>query len=246
MPVPRFRGDFLVWFKARAFYVFLAGLAETVYLRADMLILARFSTLAEVGHYSLAARLCEAVYFVPAILMASFYAKVWDPINPMGITRCRERRMVTVVAALGVLAAVGLSIVAVVIVPSAFGAGYLESIPLMLLYAWSTPFVFIRVFLSRWLIAADILRYSFLATAASAIISIAIYLILIPRYGAVGAAIGTVVAYSVAGVGVFFVFKKTRPIAVTIILELLTVFKITKYRPYYRWMRRRFFLARGA
>jgi PST family polysaccharide transporter len=62
-----------------------------------------------------------------------------------------------------------------------------------------------------WEINENLTRLSFQKTTIGAIMNIALNLWLIPRYGATGAAIATLISYVVVNTVLIGVFSKTRP-----------------------------------
>ena len=79
--------------------------------------------------------------------------------------------------------------------------------------------------LSKWLIVHDALKYSLLTHGAGTIINVGLNLWLIPLYGALGAALGTVVSYATSSWVVLFLFNKTRPMAWMMSRALLIPFR---------------------
>jgi len=73
-------------------------------------------------------------------------------------------------------------------------------------------FVFLGVAQSPFDLSKNLLKLSLSRTVAGAIINVAMNLYLIPRYSAMGAAVATVVSYSISGVFANAFFEKTRPV----------------------------------
>ncbi|NIP23824.1 flippase, partial [candidate division KSB1 bacterium] len=70
-------------------------------------------------------------------------------------------------------------------------------------------------------LAENLVRYSVFSQAAGAIGNIILNLILIPKFGVTGAAVSTVVSYSIAGYFSLMAFSQTRPICLIIARSLL-------------------------
>ena len=79
------------------------------------------------------------------------------------------------------------------------------------IHIWAGVFIFMRALLSRWLLAEDLLRFSLVTHIAGAVMNVALNLMLIPRYGAIGAAVATVISYASAGWLALFLSARTRP-----------------------------------
>jgi Na+-driven multidrug efflux pump len=65
--------------------------------------------------------------------------------------------------------------------------------------------------LNRWLTAEDLLRFALVTQLAGAAMNVALNILLIPTYGAVGAAIATVISYATASWLALFLSARTRP-----------------------------------
>jgi PST family polysaccharide transporter len=92
-----------------------------------------------------------------------------------------------------------------------FGTEFSASTPVLQIHIWAGVFIFMRALLSRWLLAEDLLRFSLLTHVAGAVMNVALNLMLIPRYGAIGAAVATVISYASAGWLALFLSARTRP-----------------------------------
>jgi PST family polysaccharide transporter len=75
--------------------------------------------------------------------------------------------------------------------------------------------------LSRWLLAEDLLRFSLVTHLSGAVMNVALNLLLIPGYGAVGAAVATVISYACAGWLALFFSARTRPMGLMMARALL-------------------------
>src|SRR3546814_10286988 len=67
-------------FLRRSWPILISGITAVIYVRLDVVMLTWWSSPAEAGIYSAAARLSEVWYFVPTLLM-----------NEIGRASCRER-----------------------------------------------------------------------------------------------------------------------------------------------------------
>jgi PST family polysaccharide transporter len=73
-------------------------------------------------------------------------------------------------------------------------------------------FVFLGVAQAPWDMTENLMKLGLFRTVAGAVINVAMNLYLIPKYSAMGAAISTVVSYSISGVFANALNAKTRPI----------------------------------
>lgn len=177
----------------------VADLAVIVYLRANILLLDIFRGPAEVGVFSAAARISEAVYLLPTVIAA-----VAGPAMYRQFSADRAlfvRRFDQLLAVLNVsiaLISTGIALFADPIVALLFGPNFTSSAAVLVLHAWTAMFVAQGLVSTIWLLAEKAATLVLIRTVAGAIINVALGLLLIPYFGARGAAVATLVAMAVS------------------------------------------------
>ncbi|WP_244928567.1 polysaccharide biosynthesis C-terminal domain-containing protein [Nocardioides sp. W7] len=179
---------------------FLIGLSSLVLMllfRLDVLILGHLQGPDEVAVYSVAYRLLETVLFVT-------YAVNYAVLPVLSATADRGRRRLGYERALAVAGFVYLPFAVVCVVDGGsvlsllFGASYADAAAPVL--AWLAPaplFVAAATFASSVLLALGRSRELLLGSTCSLLVNLVLNLVLIPPYGASGAAAATAVAYVV-------------------------------------------------
>ena len=79
-----------------------------------------------------------------------------------------------------------------------YGYEYREAGSILAIHIWSALFVFTGVGTSAWFIAEGLTYLSFRKTLLGAITNVILNLFLIPTYSGNGAAVATVISYSIA------------------------------------------------
>lgn len=210
---PAFEPRWLAWFARRSPWLLLSGLAEIVYLRIDVVMLERLQGLEAAGTYAVAARLSEVWYAVPVMLVAAMFPVMWTRReDPAAWDRSLQAGL-DVLCGIALVIAAAMQWLAGPLVIALFGAEYSAAVPVLALHIWAGVFIFMRALLSRWLVAEDLLRFSLVTHLAGAVINVAGNLVLIPRYGPLGAAVATVASYAAAGWLALFLTGATRPMA---------------------------------
>jgi O-antigen/teichoic acid export membrane protein len=169
--------------------------------RLDIYLLNALTDPASIGLYAGAYRLFEAGQFVPAVvLMVLFPRLAAEDAGSRAGRRLRLTALATLALAGGGVAVVGWSI-ARPLVRLFYGSGFEgAAAPLGLLF-WATPPMFVNFLLTHDLIArARERRFAALA-GGSLVLNGALNLLAIPRYGARGAAMVTVVTETALLVG---------------------------------------------
>ena len=80
-----------------------------------------------------------------------------------------------------------------------------------------------------YLLSADLIRESLISTASGAAINLILNFMLIPRLGALGAAVATVVSYGIAGWLILYTRRSTRHVAIMMSKSFLPVFRLAEY-----------------
>ena len=211
----------LAWFGRRSPWLLLSGLAEIVYLRIDIVMLERMQGLEAAGTYAVAARLSEVWYVVPVMLVAAMFPVMWASRADAATWDRSLQAGLDVLCGIALVLAVAMQWLAGPLVIALFGKEYSATVPVLALHIWAGVFIFMRALLSRWLVAEDLLRFSLVTHLAGAVINVAGNLVLIPRYGPMGAAAATVVSYAAAGWLALFLTNATRPMAFKMTRALL-------------------------
>lgn len=107
----------------------------------------------------------------------------------------------------------GLGIVAVLLFEPVFGAAYAGGLPMMLVLLLGLPFSYLGVARGTMMTIRGWLWTSPATTAAGALANVVLNLLLIPRFGGLGAAGATVISYWLAAFGMSFLLPWLRPAA---------------------------------
>lgn len=182
-----------------AWPLMLSGFAVMLYMRIDAVMLRRLVGETEVGIYAAATRFTEIWYFVPVALASSLLP---------ALLRARERGTAEYAARLqasydlnagiAYALAVPLALTAPWLIRVAYGAEFAAAGPVLALHAWSSVFVFLGVARSQYLVNEGHTRFYLGSTVAGLVVNVALNFWLIPRDGAWGAALATVIAQAVA------------------------------------------------
>lgn len=181
--------------------VILSGMAITVYMRIDQLMLGQMLGAKELGLYTAAVRLSEVWYFIPMAIVSSVFPAIVAAKAAEGDGyRRRLEALFQLMAGLGYLVAVPMTFLSGWLVQLLFHDAYAAAGPILAVHIWAGVFVFLGVARGSWAISENMSRFALVATLLGAVCNVLINLLLIPRMGAMGAAIGTVSAQLVASV----------------------------------------------
>ena len=207
----------------------LSGLGAILNLKVDQVMLAQWSTRENVGWYAAAAQLSEAWYFIPTILMTAAFPQLVQTKLADGAAYQRNlQRAFDAMAWLGILVATLLTVSAGAVIDLIYGAPFAPAASVLVLHVWGGVFIAMRAPLSKWIVAERLTYVSLVTHGLGAIINIVINALLIPENGAMGAAVATVISYSVSAYGALWILPATRPVALMMSLALLAPLRLAR------------------
>jgi O-antigen/teichoic acid export membrane protein len=183
--------------------VTISRILRTIVVSFDIVLLGLMVSTSEVGWYSAAYRI---VFFVMAIIMASHVAFVSEaaraPDDPAALSAVLSKA-IAMALTVTLPFAIGGSLVAFSLVTTVFGAQYANgAVPLQILLV-SLLFLALHGATRNIFLALHRMELELAFVATGVVVNVVANLVLIPRYGIVGAAIATVAGEAAILVGVF-------------------------------------------
>lgn len=193
--------------------VLISSIAIILYMRVDQIMLGQLTTNYEVGIYSAASRLSEVFYFLPSIIVISLYPKLLQlrTSNPDQY-KSRFQMLLDLLVLISLPVATFFTIYGSFVVQILFGHDYLKSANVLVIHIWASIPIFLGYASSRWLIAAGLQKIIFIQTISACVLNIILNSILIPDYGAIGAAIATVISQFFVAFALDYFFPPAREI----------------------------------
>lgn len=199
-----------------------------IYLKADTVILSLTRSQAEVGVYGAMYRVFEVLVTFPtmfASLLLPVLAGFWVRQDREQFRSTALRGVEAVVFA-AVPMVIGVAFIAPHVV-TMFGQEFLNDGPTLLRWlVLANAFVFIGTYFAHLVVAVDKQKNMIMPFAITAAIGLVGYLIFIPRYGALGAAVMTAVSEAVIALLAWLVAERSAgmklPVLRPVVLALLT------------------------
>jgi PST family polysaccharide transporter len=202
----------------------LSGLSIAIYMKIDQIMLGDLAGNSAVGIYTSATKLTEIWYMIPVIIVSSVFPSI---VQSKGqdeqLYQRRITRLFSLMAAMSLLIAVPMSLCSSWVVTVMYGAAYKTAGPVLAVHIWASLFVFYGVAQGPWNLTENLTRLAMVRIVIGAIVNILLNIWLIPTYGALGAAVATVVSQALAAVFLNAMHKKTRPIFYCQLRSLLFV-----------------------
>lgn len=181
----------------------MTNIMVAVINRADFLMLERLTDLREVGLYSACYKVTNLLEAFPLMVMATIYPLFSRyAAEDMDKLRSLFRKSTLGLSLSGLCAGVGITLAAPIVIRILFGAEFGDAATGLRVLVWSSVFVYATLTSSNLLICMGRERWLLLLYAGAAGMNIVLNLLLIPRYGFVGAAFSTSVTYLFVLIGV--------------------------------------------
>jgi O-antigen/teichoic acid export membrane protein len=189
-------------------YGVVFSIAWQMLLRIDQLLLPALKGAYSLGIYSAAVKISE----VPNVLAGVVYMTLLSRVVPLiesktEIAKEKVRKIFWIYFLLGVLASAFMIIFAPMIISILYGAKFLESIPVLRIYALSIPFMFLCFYYHTILGALDKKRLMALVYVICAILNVLLVIILTKYFDLYGTASATVMTYGLAVLSFYFYLK---------------------------------------
>ncbi|MBN1964492.1 MAG: flippase [Anaerolineae bacterium] len=213
-----------------AWPLIIAGIATTLYLRIDQVILGDLIDAGAVGTYAAAVRLTELWYFVPVAVATSLYPAIVRSREYLEDSAYRQRiqAFYDLIAGLGILATLLTLLFGPALIRMLFGTAFVDAIPILQVHTWSLVFTHLNVARSRWLFAENLTGVLMVSNVLGASINVALNLWLIPQLGGLGAAWATVISYAFAGYFSTLLYRRLWPIFWQLTLALFIPLRLTR------------------
>jgi O-antigen/teichoic acid export membrane protein len=200
----------------------LSGLVVAIYMKIDQVMIKNILDSEDLGYYAAAVRISEAWYFIPIALTNSLFPAI---VNAKNVNEKfylnRMQKLYDLLAWMAIAIAVPVSIFSSDIINILYGSEFRSAAPVLTIYIWAGVAVFLGVASSQYLITENFTKLSFFRTLIGMVFNVILNLLLIPKYGIIGAAYATLISYSAATFSLIFVNKTSHQIVMMLKSMLL-------------------------
>jgi O-antigen/teichoic acid export membrane protein len=204
--------------------LFLASIAIILYMKIDQIFIGIFLGDEALGLYSSAAKISEAWYFLPVIIMSSVFPAILSAKRKdKNLYKQRLETLYGIFTWFTIFVACIVTFTAPLIIRILYGVEYSGASSVLALHIWAGVGVFLGTASSKYLISENLTKISLYRTVIGAILNIILNILLIPRFGIVGAAMSTVISYIVSTFSVLL-FPSSRDVGISM-LKSFNIFK---------------------
>ena len=203
-----------------------SGFAAIIYLKIDQIMLQYFSGEKAVGIYAAATKLSEVWYVIPTLIVSSIFpALIKQKEISENLYKEKLQMGFDFLFILASILALFFTFFSDFIIRSTYGSSYMEASQILKIHIWAGTFIFLRALYTRWSINENLAKLTLISDIMGAIFNILLNVVLIPNYGAMGAAIATVLSYSVSVFWLTFLSKKSRYVGKMMFLSIFSPFR---------------------
>jgi PST family polysaccharide transporter len=193
----------------------VSSTATVVAMKVDVVLLGALSTHAQTGVYSLVQKLSETLCILPVALIDSAYPVLSrKSIDAPPSAGAPGQLLFDLAAACAMLASAAGVLLAGPVIGLCFGSVYDAAVPLFHLHAWTCIAIALSAARFRWMATLGLQRHAPAVTVAGAVFNLALNALLIPQFGAWGAAWAALVSAFGAGLAASFLIRDLRPLGV--------------------------------
>ncbi|GGG26993.1 O-unit flippase [Pontibacter amylolyticus] len=204
----------------------VSALAVILYMRMDQLMLKYMLGSAAVGNYSAAVRITEIFFFVPMIITNSVFPTLVKAREQNNLYHAKLIRLYSVLLYLSLSMAIAISLLSSFIIYTLYGEQYQDAAGVLQIHIWSSIFVYLGVASNQQLVIENKSKVTLYRTFIGLTVNLSLNIILIPLYGVIGAAIGTMISYASSSFLSNFLFKSTFHINVLYFKSIFPLRKI--------------------
>lgn len=189
----------------------LSGMAVSIYMKIDQIMIKEMMNTYAVGQYAAAVRISEALYFIPVLMASSLFPAI---VTAKKVSQKlyieRLQKLYALIVWVGIAIAVPLTFLSGWLIDFLYGAQYAEAGDILMIHIWSGILVGLSLVKGKWQVTESLTKYHAVGALSSAAINVAANLVLIPKYGGVGAALGTLIAQFSSGYLINYLFTPLR------------------------------------
>lgn len=169
-----------------------------VYSRIDQIMLKQYLGEYTVGIYSVAAQLSEYWYFIPIGIVSSLLPAIINGKKAGdAIYRKRLARLMLLVSSVAVLAGLFCTFFGTQLIVILYGNSYMPAGEILKIYIWAGVGMSLGYVSNQFLVVEDRTRLLFIMSLVGMLTNVVLNIFLIPWLGMKGAAMATLVSYSI-------------------------------------------------
>lgn len=210
----------------KSYHYILSGMMVAIYLQTDKLMLKQMLGEASVGFYTVGTTVCGLWAFVLAAIIDAIYPTIirLHKLSKEAFEK-KCRQLYAIVFYLSVAVSLGFLLLGDQIILIMYGDEYLASCTILKIATWYTGFSYLGVARSAWIVCENQQKHLKYLSLGAAITNVILNALLIPVWGAAGAAVASFCAQVSTSLILPLMIKPLRPNA-KLMLEAIVLKKL--------------------
>ncbi len=172
----------------------LAGLMVSIYSSTDRLMLKHMLTEEAVGYYATAVQICNLWVFLLTAVIDSMQPSIMQAYRKdYALFQRKNRQLYALIFYAGAVVSVGLCLLGDWVVVLLYGPAYAPAAAPLRVITWYVAFSYLGVARNAWMVSENKQKYLTGLYVGAAGANVVLNLLLIPRWGTVGAAVASLV-----------------------------------------------------
>ena len=206
----------------KSYHFILPGVMVAIYGQTDKIMLKQMVGSAETGYYSTAVHLSNAWCFVLTAIIDSMYPSIMQAFQHSEEKFVkRNKQLYAIIIYISVSASIMYTILGRFMVNLMYGEAYLPVVAPLIIISWYTALSYLGGARNAWVVCKNRQKYLTHVYAASAAVNVILNYLLIPEFGAVGAAAASMVTQIMTIMVVPFLIKDLRENAIMMVEAVL-------------------------
>ncbi len=206
----------------KSVYFILPSLMVSIYGYADKFMLKHMLSEADVGYYAMATALCGMWCFVLSAIIDSVYPSIMEAHKKDRLLyEKRNRQLYAIVFYVSIAVSLMFCLFGKWAVLILYGKAYLPAVAPLRVITWFTAFSYLGVARNAWIVCENKGKYLKYIYALAALGNVALNLVFIPLWGAVGAALASLLTQILTTLVLPFFIKGLRHNSVLMVEAIL-------------------------
>ncbi|MGQ9706815.1 MAG: flippase [bacterium] len=174
-------------------FVFFSSLFIIAYFRIDIIIMSLVGILPdEIGRYGAVYKIIDAIMVFPSAISAGIFPALSRVTKGEQHDIHKTGEILRPMLFFGLLCLIIITPISKPIITLIYGSPFAQAYNILNILIWALPFIFVNFILYSILICLGLERYNMITTMICLLFNVILNMFLIPRFGALGAALTTV------------------------------------------------------
>ncbi|MEK6645064.1 MAG: flippase [Candidatus Firestonebacteria bacterium] len=210
---PKFNIDLKIWLSLlkNSWPLALSSFFTIIIMRIDQMILYQAKGFESVGLYSAIVRIVESFNIIPVAFGLSVFPLLTKHyLGEKALLRDTYEKSLKYISFIMVPIVILIAIFSKYIIFLLYGKQFLASQNALFILMWSSLWYFTGVLFAQVLLATGNQKFILISASSDALFNVVLNLILIPKYGIIGASIATTISYIAGRITCYILFKEIR------------------------------------